>query len=100
MTEDNAGRVARDNHKELNTFLKDLHLHIKDASDAGYICSLIRQKVDMDTADSEKRVAGDMLEMLDALWSFNNRQEHTHTWHDKQTFLEQYREKYGLEEGK
>jgi len=43
-----AEKEARE-HKELNGFLKDLHLHIKDASDAGYICSLIRQKVEMDT---------------------------------------------------
>jgi hypothetical protein len=35
----------------------------------------------------------ELLTELDQWWSFDNAQQHTHSWHDKQDFLERWRAK-------
>lgn len=35
----------------------------------------------------------ELLKELDAYWSFDNGQYHTHSWHDKQDFLQKWRDR-------
>jgi hypothetical protein len=39
--------------------------------------------------------ASAILDDLDKCWSFDNDQQHTHTWHTKQGFMHKHRSKVG-----
>jgi hypothetical protein len=61
----------------------------------------IKSKLATPTSDApiaEQAAAGsgrlmELLTELDQWWRFDNAQQHTHSWHDKQDFLERWRAK-------
>lgn len=44
-------------------------------------------------ARDARQALEDLIAELDTHWSFDNGQQHTHSWHDKQDFLEAWRAK-------
>lgn len=47
-----------------------------------------------------RRAIDDLMTAIDYHWSFDNSQQHTHSWHDKQDFMEAWRAKIaGLRSG-
>lgn len=43
-----------------------------------------------------RRILDDLMTAIEYHWSFDNGQQHTHSWHDKQDFMNAWRAKIAL----